>query len=413
MPGTDLIGEQTKGPDREDQIKSLGEEVENSVNSELVSALPKTTTNFKLKDLDLHQLAPSDHGNSDPMPNVSCVLPTSDETYPQPTALLCVDINQNSVIDTPREGLVPDSSPPASPNKTNCSCLDNTPQLSPLVYANATSNTCPDNRLAPPRCLDISNKVAALDDLDNADGTQVVYSPVARRSTDGSPAPDAINHGRVENSVGPGAAPNSSGNLTMSAASTSAILERDTGSIQATSPAVQETLGQGETCSESVPEIGGCLIQPSARLTNLTHEGNNVFLNHIPRGARDCYKPNSIAPNDPPFDRPFDTIFGADIVYELSHVNLVRGVVERLLRKPSYAPSAPPAYFHLIMPLRPTHADEARSVDMAFPQAEDVRAQRMGEEEVLAIVATETYARSAGVGRADEVQYVHYRVGWV
>lgn len=121
------------------------------------------------------------------------------------------------------------------------------------------------------------------------------------------------------------------------------------------------------------------------------------------------------APNDPPFDRPFDTIFGADIVYELSHVHLVKGVVERLLRKPSYTPSAPPAYFHLIMPLRPTHADEANSVDMAFPRAEDVRSQRAGmaEEDVLAIVATETYARSAGVGRADEVQYVHYQVGWV
>ncbi|CCO31648.1 hypothetical protein BN14_05695 [Rhizoctonia solani AG-1 IB] len=116
---------------------------------------------------------------------------------------------------------------------------------------------------------------------------------------------------------------------------------------------------------------------------------------------------------DPPFDQPFDVIFGADVVYELSHVNLIRGVVERLLRKPSYEPGSPPAYFHLIMPLRPTHADEANSVDMAFPRAEDVHLKGAGENEVLAIVKTETYARSAGVGRADEVQYVHYCVGWV
>ncbi|KAG8748604.1 hypothetical protein FRC12_013813 [Ceratobasidium sp. 428] len=65
------------------------------------------------------------------------------------------------------------------------------------------------------------------------------------------------------------------------------------------------------------------------------------------------------------------------------------------------------------MPLRPTHTDEATSVDRTFPRVEDVRAQRDGEDEVLAIVRTETYARSAGVGRADEVQYVYYRMAWV
>ncbi|KEP51872.1 methyltransferase domain protein [Rhizoctonia solani 123E] len=121
----------------------------------------------------------------------------------------------------------------------------------------------------------------------------------------------------------------------------------------------------------------------------------------------------SKTPVDPPFDQPFDVIFGADVVYELSHITLVRGVVERLLRKPSYKLGARPAYFHLIMPLRPTHADEANSVDMAFPRAEDIVSKGVGEDEVLAIVKTETYARSAGVGRADEVQYVHYCIGWV
>lgn len=121
------------------------------------------------------------------------------------------------------------------------------------------------------------------------------------------------------------------------------------------------------------------------------------------------------APLDKPFDEPFDTIFGADVIYELSHATLVHGVVSRLLRKPSHDPTKSSAHFHLIMPLRPTHADEATSVDRTFPRAEDVRAQKCeaGDEEVLAIVETETYARSAGVGRADEVQYVYYRIGWV
>lgn len=119
----------------------------------------------------------------------------------------------------------------------------------------------------------------------------------------------------------------------------------------------------------------------------------------------------------PPFDKPFDVIFGADIVYELSHASLVHDVVERLLRRPSYGLDLPPAYFHLIMPLRPTHADEATSVDKTFPRAEDVLSGRLKEGgeagEVLAIVGAETYARSAGVGRADEVQYVYYRMAWV
>lgn len=122
----------------------------------------------------------------------------------------------------------------------------------------------------------------------------------------------------------------------------------------------------------------------------------------------------TLVPLDKPFDEPFDTIFGADVVYELSHASLVHGVVSRLLRRPSYDSAKPSAHFHLIMPLRPTHADEATSVDRTFPRAEDVRAQGgLREEEVLAIVGTETYARSAGVGRADEVRYVYYRIGWV
>ncbi|QRV96486.1 hypothetical protein RhiJN_24504 [Ceratobasidium sp. AG-Ba] len=118
------------------------------------------------------------------------------------------------------------------------------------------------------------------------------------------------------------------------------------------------------------------------------------------------------SPRAPPFHKPLDIIFGADVIYELSHATLVNDVVQRLLRKPSYAPGLPPAYFHLIMPLRPTHADEANSVDRTFPRAEDIL-QRDGNNEVLAIVHSETYARSAGVGRADEVQYVYYRMTWV
>jgi hypothetical protein len=111
-----------------------------------------------------------------------------------------------------------------------------------------------------------------------------------------------------------------------------------------------------------------------------------------------------------PFDSPFDSIFGADVIYELSHATLIHTLIQRLLRKPSYAPGLPPAYFHLIMPLRPTHADEATSVDRTFARAEDVKVR---EGEVLAVLESKMWEKCVGVGRADEVQYVYYRMGWV
>ncbi|EUC54711.1 methyltransferase domain protein, putative, partial [Rhizoctonia solani AG-3 Rhs1AP] len=113
---------------------------------------------------------------------------------------------------------------------------------------------------------------------------------------------------------------------------------------------------------------------------------NLISNDSISNAGHTSYSQASKTPVDPPFDQPFDVIFGADVVYELSHITLVRGVVERLLRKPSYKLGARPAYFHLIMPLRPTHADEANSVDMAFPRAEDIVSKGVGEDEVLAIV---------------------------
>ncbi|CAE6456664.1 unnamed protein product [Rhizoctonia solani] len=185
-------------------------------------------------------------------------------------------------------------------------------------------------------------------------------------------------------------------------------------------PAIASTYPLGELCT---PDTIDYESETGSDVRSYTEIGHVHKVNDGPSNSmlggnanhavytRYCQAPS--APADPPFDQPFDVIFGADIVYELSHVTLVRGVVERLLRKPSHKPGAPPAYFHMIMPLRPTHADEANSVDMAFPRAEDIPNKEVGESEILAIVKTETYARSAGVGRADEVQYVHYRVGWV
>ncbi|KAF8510049.1 hypothetical protein JB92DRAFT_2942595, partial [Gautieria morchelliformis] len=99
-------------------------------------------------------------------------------------------------------------------------------------------------------------------------------------------------------------------------------------------------------------------------------------------------------------DIPFDVIIGADIIYEHSHALWVRACVERFLRKPTrpslqntiQAPATGPpghsyrsdtsplrtdqcpipALFHLIIPLRRTHAVESRSVEEVFRPAADI-----------------------------------------
>lgn len=102
---------------------------------------------------------------------------------------------------------------------------------------------------------------------------------------------------------------------------------------------------------------------------------------------------------------PFDLIIGADIIYEHMHARWVRSCVERFLRKPTRPLSRadhivirPPvaavpapgtssaseplpsltdqhpsiALFHLVIPLRHTHAVESRSVEEVFLPARDI-----------------------------------------
>ncbi|KAF8479895.1 hypothetical protein JB92DRAFT_3042784 [Gautieria morchelliformis] len=112
--------------------------------------------------------------------------------------------------------------------------------------------------------------------------------------------------------------------------------------------------------------------------------------------------PSSTSSIAPQLDIPFDVIIGADIIYEHSHALWVRACVERFLRKPTrpssqtdeYTIQAPatapghsyqsdtsplgtdqrpiPALFHLIIPLRRTHAVESRSVEEVFRLAADM-----------------------------------------
>jgi predicted nicotinamide N-methyase len=132
------------------------------------------------------------------------------------------------------------------------------------------------------------------------------------------------------------------------------------------------------------------------------------------------------SPVDALFDRPFDIILGADIVYEIEHAKWLRCCVETLLRRPpvesieAFTMTQLNPQFHLVIPLRATHVAEAQSVEQLFPLALDVRDGIASPPEgtpavqSLAIVGKEILicedmARSSG----SEVEYCHYIISWV
>ncbi|KAM5530953.1 hypothetical protein V8D89_015398 [Ganoderma adspersum] len=112
----------------------------------------------------------------------------------------------------------------------------------------------------------------------------------------------------------------------------------------------------------------------------------------------------------PPFDKPFDVILGADVIYEPSHTAWIRNTVSAFLPRPAPPNSTPPR-FHLVMPLRPTHASETRMVEETFVPASTSSAH---PEPGLAlrVVDKETIVCEAEDARGSEVEYVHYVIGW-
>ena len=125
--------------------------------------------------------------------------------------------------------------------------------------------------------------------------------------------------------------------------------------------------------------------------------------------------------HDPPFDRVFDTLYGADIIYELEHAQWIKSCVELLLRKPTSSDeAAEQPCFHLVIPLRSTHAAESHTVEEVFPFAPSVRPalESPGPEapvpRTLAIVAKEAIVcGDIWSDGSREVEYVHYTIAWV
>ncbi|TFK78946.1 hypothetical protein K466DRAFT_592630, partial [Polyporus arcularius HHB13444] len=126
------------------------------------------------------------------------------------------------------------------------------------------------------------------------------------------------------------------------------------------------------------------------------------------------YSPTAPSPAGPPFDEPFDLILGADVIYEHTHALWIRDCVAALLRRPIAGLNP---RFHLVMPLRPTHAVESRDVQNVFLPEHGVSAgsQKFARMDwKLCVLEQETIVCEAeeGRGRA-EVEYVHYVIGWV
>ncbi|KAI0794961.1 hypothetical protein C8Q75DRAFT_730795 [Abortiporus biennis] len=116
-----------------------------------------------------------------------------------------------------------------------------------------------------------------------------------------------------------------------------------------------------------------------------------------------------------PFDTPFDVIFGADIIYEAEHAAWIKNCVRVLLRHPLNSFDTP--QFHLVVPLRPTHTAELRSIEETFLVSDGVRDTPGGDE--LGIVAKEFLACQADWGVRSKHEdlnidkYVHYTIAWV
>lgn len=108
-----------------------------------------------------------------------------------------------------------------------------------------------------------------------------------------------------------------------------------------------------------------------------------------------------------PFDRPFDIILAADVVYHPDHARWIKPCVERLLQ--------PGGRFWMIVALRATgrHEGLIDMVDDVFPGIEAVTSGEGCVEAKLAVLRTEVFERMDGMGRADEGGYKSFEIGWV
>ncbi|THH18731.1 hypothetical protein EW146_g2313 [Bondarzewia mesenterica] len=120
-----------------------------------------------------------------------------------------------------------------------------------------------------------------------------------------------------------------------------------------------------------------------------------------------------------PFDKPFDIIFGADVIYEVDHALWIKECLKKLLKRPSPSPTfanvcgdiIPPPRFHLMTPLRPTHSLESSTIESVFPHLEHI-CGLSDQAPTLCISCKETILCEAEPGVAGEVEYAYYIIEW-
>jgi predicted nicotinamide N-methyase len=127
----------------------------------------------------------------------------------------------------------------------------------------------------------------------------------------------------------------------------------------------------------------------------------NVDTNDDARGVLvrelDWSKPNL---DDAPLDQAFDVILAADVVYEPPHASWIANCVTALLARPA-------GVLWMIIALRTggRHEGLSSTVVEAFSR------EQGGTK--LAILEEETLRRIDGHGRADEMGYKLFKIGWV
>jgi predicted nicotinamide N-methyase len=101
-----------------------------------------------------------------------------------------------------------------------------------------------------------------------------------------------------------------------------------------------------------------------------------------------------------PLDERFDVVLAADVIYHPEHARLIKGCVERVLERMGT--------FWMIMARRTSGRHEGlySTVGEMFPDASVV------EKGGLAVLDRTELERLEGVGRADENDYVLFKIGW-
>ena len=101
-----------------------------------------------------------------------------------------------------------------------------------------------------------------------------------------------------------------------------------------------------------------------------------------------------------PFDRPFDVILAADVVYEPPHASWIAGCVTKLLARPA-------GVLWMMIALRSGGRHEGLSSTVVEAFSHEEGGAR------LCILEQETLRRIDGHGRADEMGYELFKIGWV